>query len=221
MNIITPSFELLDLESRDDGVRLLRRVEHLGRISHRSEEKQTADSWQRFIKAVVVDKGDWSITEHAIVTAIARVNRGVTHELVRHRIAAYTQESTRFCRYQDKEGKSTVEFIPSVGVKPEDLFEWCFDLQTIEAIYLRWLDRGYPPEVARDFLPNALASTIAFTFDLRQWRHVFMMRTTLSTHRDFREITLPLLQAFKERIPLLYDDLEPMQQQSTSLGRPR
>jgi thymidylate synthase (FAD) len=220
MQIIYPSFEILDLESREQGVQMLRRVERLARISHRSEEAQTDVSWERFIKAVVVEKGDWSVTEHVSVTAIARVNRGVTHEVVRHRIGSYTQESTRFCNY-GKNGKSTLEFIPSVGVKPEDLFNWCFDLETIEGIYLRWLAKGYPPEVARDFLPNALASTIAFTYNLRTWRHIFMMRTTINTHRDFRETTLPLLKIFKERIPLLYDDLEPSQQQNISLARPR
>src|SRR5271155_3305557 len=110
MKIIEPSFKLstpyTSSLTPQDGIDMLRFIETQARISHRSEDKQTGDSWQRFIKAVVLDHGDWSVTEHVSITATIRTDRGITHELVRHRLFSFTQESTRFVRY--KEG---LEFI--------------------------------------------------------------------------------------------------------------
>src|SRR5882672_10993590 len=106
MKSIEPSFQILRPESQLDGVQALMFIERMARISHRSEDRQTGDSWQRFIKFVVMDKGDWSVVEHASATVIFRVDRGITHELVRHRLFSFTQESTRFVRYH-----GSMEFI--------------------------------------------------------------------------------------------------------------
>src|SRR5579859_2233585 len=105
MKIISPSFEVLTPFGplgQDTGVQLLRFIEKLARISHRSEDKQTEDSWQKFIQAVVLGHGDWSVVEHASLTVVFRVDRGVTHELVRHRLFSFTQESTRFVNYSKR-----------------------------------------------------------------------------------------------------------------------
>ena len=95
--------------SRFHGIDLLQRIEWAGRISHRSEDAQTAESWKRFIPAVVIDHGDWSIVEHASVSVDMYVDRGVTHELVRHRLFSFTQESTRFVNYEKKMPASFIE----------------------------------------------------------------------------------------------------------------
>src|SRR5271163_3954726 len=108
MKVIEPTFELLYPRDKESGITQLRFIEQMARISHRSEDLQTDDSWQRFIKFVVCDKGDWSVVEHAMATVVFRVDRGVTHELVRHRLFSFTQESTRFVNYK-KQGE--MEFI--------------------------------------------------------------------------------------------------------------
>lgn len=93
MNIVTPYAKLMDIPDQEAGDRLLRKIEWAARISHRSEDAQTQDSWRRFIKAVVLDHGDWSVVEHASATVDMLVDRGITHEVVRHRLFSFTLEA--------------------------------------------------------------------------------------------------------------------------------
>lgn len=218
MKIIEPSFEMLDPENRLAGIAMLRQIEKFARISHRAEDKQTSDTWERFIKSVVMEKGDWSVTEHVVVTVIARVDRGVSHEWVRHRIGSYTQESTRFVNYN----KRDIEVIRPVDFNITELAEdWQDSVAQSCTTYKNLVHHGISPQIARSVLPNALATTIAVTYNLRSWRQFFMMRTTRESHPDFRRITIPMLEEFKKRIPLLYDDIVPEEKQSISLSRPR
>lgn len=219
MKIISPSVDLIRPENTIAGIECLRFIERMARISHRSEEKQTLDSWERFIKAVVIDHGDWSVVEHASATVIFRVNRGVTHELVRHRLFSFTQESTRFVNGR-KSYPEGLEFIRPVRESGEEaILDGSLELH--EQFYFQLLDRGWRPQEARAVLPNALAATIAVTGNLRNWRHLLLMRTSKETHPDFKQVTLPLLMRFVERVPLLFDDIQPEQKQSLNMRLPR
>ena len=216
--------ELGDISfSRVDGISLLRKIEWCGRISHRSEEKQTADSWERFIKAVVLEHGDWSIVEHATVSVDMLVDRGVTHEQVRHRLFGYTQESTRFVNYEKKMPASFVYPIDDVMEAPGEPMDedWYYCIGVIEETYKKLVKKGWRPQRARSILPNALSSRIVITGNLRNWRLAMLMRTTKETHPQFRQVTIPLLQQFKNCIPLLFDDIEPMAKQSENLKKAR
>jgi thymidylate synthase (FAD) len=226
MKIIKPSFKLSTPDSfntwpsdeltREDGIRMLRFIEQQARISHRSEDKQTQDSWERFLKAVVLEHGDWSVVEHASITVTIRTDRGVTHELVRHRLFAFTQESTRFVRYKDE-----LEFIYPTNA-PEGCFaNWDLTIQQSEKTYHDLLEAGWKPQEARSVLPNSLASTIAVTGNLRNWRLFFLMRTSKETHPDFKRITIPMLTKFQETVPLLYDDIQSEQRQIENLRKAR
>ena len=217
MRIIEPTFTIITPKDQEDGIERLRFIESMARISHRSEEGQTADSWKRFVKFVVMDKGDWSVVEHAYATILFRVDRGVTHELVRHRLFSFTQESTRFVNYGKK---GNMDFILPVGIDPNDP-DFRLAFESAEGEYLAQLQAGRPPQVARAVLPNALASTIAVTGNLRNWRHLLIMRTTKETHPDFRRVMIPLLAEMQQRIPILYDDIIPEQKQSEALSKPR
>lgn len=223
MKIIEPSVRLIKPAGTTDGTECLRFIESMARISHRSEEKQTLDSWERFIKAVVMEHGDWSVVEHAYATAIFRVNRGVTHELVRHRLFSFTQESTRFVNGR-KSYPEGLEFIDPECARDIDRIGITTihrQYEEIENRYLSLLDAGWRPQEARAVLPNALAATIAVTGNLRKWRHLLLMRTSKETHPDFKQVTIPLLAIFKERVPLLFDDIEPEQKQSLNMRLPR
>jgi len=221
VKIISPSFEFLDPGDNEGGIALLKKIEHFARISHRSEDAQTEDSWKRFIHAVVLTKGDWSVTEHASASVIIRTDRGITHEIVRHRHFSFTQESTRFVNY----GKREIEFVePTWNMESVKIghprYDWEHTMFTSEQTYLDLLKNGQPPQAARSVLPTCTAATIAMSGNLRAWRWFFLMRTTKETHPDMKKISIPMLKEFKERIPILYDDIEPDQKQSISLSRP-
>ena len=224
MKIIEPSFTLSTPYSsnltREDGIKMMRFVEQQARISHRSEDKQTLESWQRFIPAVVMDHGDWSVVEHVSITATIRTDRGITHELVRHRLFSFTQESTRFVRYAS--GYGTMEFIvPVLLESPRAKVLWGQQMVDAELRYLKMLELKIRPQEARSVLPNSLAATIAVTGNLRNWRHFFLMRTSKETHPDFRRITVPMLAEFQRVVPLIYDDITPEQRQVENLRKAR
>jgi len=218
MQVIEPSFEIITPASPQEGIRQLMFIEEMARISHRSEDLQGEDTWRRFIKFVVCDKGDWSVVEHAHSTVKFRVDRGITHELVRHRLFSFTQESTRFVNYKKK---GIVEFICPNGLDSFQRMVWGSQIAKAEEVYMQMLESGASPQIARSVLPNALASTIAVTGNLRNWRHLFLMRTTSESHPDMKKVMIPLLAEFKNRIPLLYDDIIPNRKQSEALSDPR
>lgn len=218
MNIVEPYARLMDIESREQGIALLKKIEWAGRISHRSEETQTEDSWERFIRAVVLGHGDWSIVEHASATADFYVDRGITHELVRHRLFAFTQESTRFVNYEKK--------MPPSFVKPEGMnaaaeWQWSSAIEQAELGYRNMLSNGCTPQIARSVFPNALASRIIVTGNLRNWRHFLLMRTTKEAHPQMRQVTIPLLAEFQAKIPILFEDIEPGARQVSNIAKGR
>lgn len=222
MNIVTPYAKIMkdgDLPfSKEDGIQLLRKIEWCGRISHRSEDAQTPESWERFIRAVVLQHGDWSIVEHASVTVDMLVDRGITHEVVRHRLFAFTQESTRFVNY---EKKMPASFIKPEGLSVEADYHWTKMIDACESSYRSMLGHGCTPQIARSVFPNALASRILITGNLRNWRHFLLMRTTREAHPQMRQATIPLLAEFKENIPILFDDIEPMARQVENIAKGR
>lgn len=218
MNIVKPYATLMDIHTIEDGVRLLKKIEWCGRISHRAEDKQTEDSWKRFIQNVVLEHGDWSIVEHAIVTVDFYVDRGITHEIVRHRLFSFTQESTRFVNYQKKQEPNFVFPFP----EEETRNQWTKCIEKCEETYKDLVENWkVSPQIARSVFPNALASRLIVTGNLRNWRHFFIMRTTKEAHPQMREVTIPLLAQFKERIPILFDDIESLVKQSEGMKKGR
>lgn len=230
MNIVKPYAKLLMIDGSglgmEDGIKALRKVEWIGRISHRSEDKQGDSTWPRFIQSIVLDHGDWSIVEHTNATVDFLVDRGITHELVRHRLFSFTQESTRFVNYEKKMPASFVcPFATPTETSTQEEIElygeWEYLICKMAEVYRDLLVHGASPQIARSVFPNALASRIIVTGNLRNWRHFFIMRTTKETHPQMREVTIPLLEEFKANIPLLYDDIEPLMKQSESMKRAR
>jgi thymidylate synthase (FAD) len=222
MKIINPSFEIIR-PHENDGIICLQAIERMARISHRAEDKMTDDSWKRFIQSVVLDHGDWSVVEHVSATVIIKTDRGITHELVRHRLFSFTQESTRFVNYK-KRGE--LEFIiPSKFTETSSYCDawideaWKDAVINAEKAYFNLLELGARPQEARSVLPNCTAAMISMTGNLRSWRWFFLARTTLESHPDMRRVTIPLLDAFRTRIPLLFDDIEPNQKQSISMAK--
>jgi thymidylate synthase (FAD) len=195
MELVNPSATILKVTMFP-----LELIEEAGRICYKSEDKITNDSAIDFAK-MLLKLGHESVVEHAVATVKFICDRGVTHEIVRHRIASYSQESTRYCNY----GKIGVKFItPSDFELDEDDYEL---LISIEEHYNNCLAKGRTPQQARYFLPNGLKTEIIMTANLREWRHFFKLRTAKAAHPDMRNLTRPLLEEFKKEIPVIFDNI--------------
>jgi thymidylate synthase (FAD) len=197
MNIVKPSHEILD---EIDGLMILKKLEHCGRTAYKSEDKITNDSAYKFVRSLI-ERGHESAIEHISITVKFVCDRGVTHEIVRHRLVSYTQESTRYCNYS-KLGVTFIE--PPWGLDEEDKVV----LKVLEDHYNRKIQQGQSPQQARYFLPNGLKTEIVETANLREWRHILRLRTAKTAHPQMRELMIPLLNDFKRLIPVIFDDIE-------------
>lgn len=182
----------------------LKMIEWCGRVSWKSEDKTTADSAPRFVKMILSAQHE-SVIEHVSATVKFVVDRGISHEIVRHRIASYTQESTRYVNYQ----KKGIQFIEPPGLTPEGRNLWTRAMGVAEACYLQMIDQGIKPQIARSVLPNALKTEVIMTANLRTWRHFFKLRTAKGAHPQIREVAIPLLEDFKRQYPVIFDDITP------------
>jgi len=207
MKIIEPAFEFMNII---DGKQILEFIEKAGRVCYKSEDMITPNSSKEFIQKIL-QSGHESVIEHEKITVKIICDRGVSHEIVRHRIASYSQESTRYCNYsKDKFGNELTLIRPFFWNKaPEKYAIWQDTMQTIENNYNKLISMGAQPEEARSILPNSLKTEIVVTMNLREWRHFFKLRTSERAHPQMREITIPMLKRFREEVPIIFDDIEP------------
>ncbi len=205
MNIIEPSFII---ESHVDGDYILKQIEQAGRTAYKSEDKITDDSASKFISSII-NRGHLSVIEHQSITVRVICDRGVTHEIVRHRIASYTQESTRYCNYtKGKFGNQITVIKPCFWNENDEKYRiWKQTIEGIEKAYNELISLGATPQEARSVLPNSLKTEIVVTMNLREWRHFFELRTASGAHPQMREIAIPMLNEFKKKVPVIFDDL--------------
>ena len=196
MEIIEPSVEVID---STDELQVLTKLEACGRTAYKSEDKITKGSAEKFIRSII-KSGHGSVLEHVNITVKFICDRGVTHELVRHRIASYTQESTRYCNYSKK---GVVFILPPWGFTTDDI---AF-LNRVEYQYNKKIVEGQTPQQARAYLPNCLKTEIVTTMNVREWRHVLGLRTKPDCHPQMRQIMTILLREFKAKLPLLFEDI--------------
>ena len=206
MRIVEPWFEILDEINGED---ILKRIEKIGRVCYKSEDKITDDSARKFV-ANILKSGHESVIEHEKVSVRIVCDRGVTHEIVRHRIASYSQESTRYCNYCNEKFGKELTLIKPLFWK-EDSMEynmWLDTMQTIENTYNKLIEVGSEPQQARSILPNSLKTEIVVTMNLREWRHFFRLRTSKRAHPQMREVACAILADFRGKIPVIFDDIE-------------
>lgn len=211
MKLIRPCAEIMAARNLES---ILKDLELYGRTCYKSEDRITSGSGEKFIKRIIAN-GHHSVLEHHGMTVKFVVDRGVSHELVRHRLASYSQESTRYCNY-----KGGVMFvIPPWEHEDEGEYEWeeykyekksvWFNtMLVLEQVYKELLlKQNYAPQQARSVLPNSLKTEVIMTANLREWRHVFSLRTTKQCHPQMREVMCPLLGECRKRIPIIFDDV--------------
>lgn len=203
MKIVQPSFEILAFTP--DMTRL---IERGIRTAYKSEDRIEEGSDAKIIGHVKSLKHE-STLEHGVITVKFITDRGVTHELVRHRICSFTQESTRYCNYgKGKFGSEITVIEPFFYQGREIEFDnWKFACETSETIYLALLAAGSKPQEARSILPNSLKTEIVVTANVREWRKIFELRTSKEAHPQIRQIMCPLLDTLRKSWPILFDDI--------------
>lgn len=202
MKIAEPSVNLTQMIDNP-----LQVIEEAGRTCYRSENRITETSASKFVR-MLIRVGHESVLEHAWATAHFVVDRGITHEIVRHRLASYCQESTRYCNYSSGKFDGGIKLIPMLDGLTEqqirrrkDLYRHCED------VYLEEVRNGVKPQQARDNLPTCLGSKIVMTANFREWRHFFRLRTHQHAHPVIRELAITLLLRMHALVPAAFDDL--------------
>lgn len=194
----------------------LETIEMAGRTCYKSEDQITKESAEKFVR-MIIKRGHESVIEHVSASVRFITNRGVTHELVRHRLCAFSQESTRYVNY----GGDDIEFIRPVWMEASDQeqaawqdygtpeFIWFLSMGESETRYKTLLESGWRPEQAREVLPNSLKTEIVVTANLREWRHILKLRTSNAAHPQIRALMRDCLGGFQEVVPVIFDDIKP------------
>jgi len=204
MRLVKATYEIL---TELNGEEILKSVEKAGRTAYKSEDKITETSAKDFVKMLVRRK-HLSVLEHKSFTVKFIVDRGVSHELVRHRLASYTQESTRYCNYTKGKFNGELTFIDLTPYLTEQQrFIWKEGLEWIESSYKALIAAGASAQIARSILPNSLKTEVIVTANLREWRLIFKQRVNKEAHPQMREVMVPLLIDIKSQIPVIFDDI--------------
>ena len=203
MNVIKASVQFMQPV---DGPAILKHLEACGRVCYKSEGRITDGSAEKFVRDVI-KRGHEAVLEHASVTVKFICDRGVSHEIVRHRIASYCQESTRYCNYSKEGFGSEITVIEPPFFEDGQLATWYQAMDMAENRYLTLLSRGASPQEARSVLPNSLKTEVIMTANMRQWRHFLRLRCSIAAHPQIRELALSLLEQFHDAVPVIFDDI--------------
>ena len=206
MKIIEPSVELIN---EIDAEKIMRHIELAGRVCYKSESRISDKTAKKFITNIL-KSGHESVIEHISLTFKIICDRGVTHEIVRHRLASYSQESSRYCDYSnDKFGNELTFIKPCFWTEDDENFLlWKNTMAQLEKTYLEMRKNGARPEQARSILPNSLKTEIFMTCNLREWRHFLKLRTAQRAHPQMREVALKIYKILNEKLPILFSDIE-------------
>lgn len=226
MRIIKPYYEIRKLHQED-----IQAIEEAARTCYKSENAMKEGSADKIIQ-LLLDNGHESAIEHAGMSVKFIIDRGISHELVRHRLASYSQESTRYCNYsKDKFGNEITVIEPCfyadrneddiIRIRDREFLQaapsssnitkryvvWYNKCKVAEDGYFQLLELGATPQEARDVLPTSLKTEVYMTANFREWRQIFKLRTAPDAHPQIREVMIPLLKEMQERIPILFSDI--------------
>lgn len=209
MRIIKAGYQILD---NLDEEAILQKIERVARVCYKSEAKAGDGTAERLVRSLIKSKHE-AMLEHYSFSVLFTVDRGVSHEIVRHRVASFAQESTRYCNYSKGDFGGEITVIEPCYLLPvsDGYTKWRKAVEAAEKQYFELLTIGHSPQEARAVLPNSLKTEIVVTANLREWRHILSLRavgTTGNPHPQMREVMIPLLKELRERVPVIFDDLE-------------
>lgn len=211
MRVVVPSVEVTFWTPEGDGElehqpTVEEAIEKAARVCYKSEERIGPGTADEMVKGLR-DRGHHAMLEFGYVQAHIIADRGLTHELVRHRPASYAQESTRYCNYSKDKFGNEITVIEQPGLQGEARAVWEDAMEAAERYYFELLRRGVLPQIARSVLPIGLKTEIVIGANTREWRHIFDMRCARSAHPIIRGVMLEVLARFVERMPVLFGDL--------------
>lgn len=232
MRIVKPSYEIVYFEPEKD----ILCIERAARLCYKSESAIKDGSAEKIIRFLIEHEHE-AMLEHSRLSVIFTVDRGVSHELVRHRLASFAQESTRYCNYSNDKFGNEITVVEPIFFKdiPEERKETIrnlmdgkidtvpegFDIQEIDKRYANWytdcelaesgyfkqLELGAAPQEARAVLPNSLKTEIMVTANYREWRKIFELRTAMDAHPEIRSIMISLLSEVQKKAPVIFYDI--------------
>lgn len=204
MKIVAQNFEILT-EISPNAEKELGLIERAGRTCYKSETKDR-ETTERFVKGII-KRGHESVLEHSMLTVKFITSRSVTHQLVRHRLAAFSQESQRYCNYSKERFGNEVQFVAPVSIPVDEYQAWKNSCIMDEKEYLKLIQKGVNPEIARAVLPNCTKTEIVMSANYREWRHVLKERTNERADPNMRALMNGLLRELKQRIPVIFEDV--------------
>jgi len=206
MNIIQPSVELLSITPNASKL-----IELAGRTCYKSEEKITECSADPFVEKIAHVYKHESVLEHATATFRIITDRGISHELVRHRLASYSQESTRYVNYGNEKNGGGINVIEPPGLQDESpegyngsRIVWQAAMRLAEDAYLKLIALGVKPQIARSVLPTCTKTEVIMTANFREWLHVIKMRTAENAHPQIREVIGKVQEILAGECPVLF-----------------
>ena len=205
MRIVEPKVEII---TPLDGEAVLKHLELVGRTCYKSEDRIDDQSAEKFV-AGIIRRGHEAVIEHYNVTVRFTTDRGITHEIVRHRIASYAQESTRYCNYSKDKFSNEIAVVRPTDIKEgtKEFEDWKQAMEAAEKAYFLLLEDGCKAQTARSVLPTCTKTEIMVTMNLREWRHFLKLRGAGAAHPDIRVIALDLLEQFLAKLPVIFDDI--------------
>ena len=201
MKIIPQSVELLWITPDPE-----LQIEKSGRTCYKSTSDLTLTTSRDFCRKMV-RSGHHAMIEHASASFRIITDRGISHEIVRHRLASYAQESTRYCNYSKEKFGGELTFIEPLGLDWWTKQSWMRVCEVAEEEYLEILSRGFSPQIARSVLPTCLKTELVMTANLREWRHFITLRSSKAAHPQIRLIALAILGILLEQAPSIFEDL--------------
>jgi len=205
MKLVTPSFQITSII---DSAVIMKDIEIAGRTCYKSEDNITDSSANKFVQ-MLITRGHLSVLEHQSISVRFIFDRGISHEIVRHRIASFSQESTRYCNYSKDKYDNQINVIDIAAhlKNKASLDVWLAAMENAELSYFKLLDLGESPQIARSVLPNSLKTEIVVTANLREWRLILQQRTSKAAHPQIREVMNPLLRDLQCQLPYIFGDI--------------
>lgn len=212
MIVSQPTIEIINEPSYEA---MLEKIEKIGRVCYKSEENIREGSAETFIRGII-KRGHESVIEHESISVRVICDRGVTHEIVRHRVASYSQESTRYCNYTNDKFENQITCIDlATGFgydfgKEEDRKKyeiWNRAMEKAEKAYFEMIEAGAKAQEARSVLPNSLKTEIVMTMNLREWRHFFRLRSAKAAHPQMVQVSNMILEEFFKKFPIFFADI--------------